>query len=284
MLRKFFIIPFSYLIIFQFLVYAYKPEGANSKTDLNLNIYPISFSDTLYIALSKASGNNNYLKYVKWLKSFDKSIVIIDMIKKKPQEAVTALEKCSALLLTGGPDVDPPRYGKAKDSSRCELDRHRDTLEFALIKKAMQLNLPILGICRGEQILNIAMGGSLIIDIPTDHDTLVRHQSKEKDHIKHYVSLVPGTFLYQVCHVIGDTIISNHHQAVDKLADCFKVSAWAKDSIIEAFEWKYPNKQFLLAVQWHPEKLEPYNDLSIPIAKYFISEARKYKASYKSKQ
>ena len=222
-------ISFTYIIfLFVFFISSFTLKANDLK------------NDTLYIALSKASGGDNYIQYVKWIKHFDKNIVCIDLIKKNPEQACKLLEKCSGLILTGGLDVDPAQFGKAKDSSRCELDKKRDTLEFALVKRAMELKLPILGICRGEQVLNVAMGGSLIIDIPKDHDTLVRHQTKKGTHTKHYVSLVQGTYLCNLCNTKGDTVASNHHQAVDKPADCFKVSAWANDSIVEAFEWKDP--------------------------------------------
>ena len=130
--------------------------------------------DTIFIALSKASGSENYERYAKWLCSFDSRINCVDLINKTPNEAALMLEKCSGLVLTGGPDVNPAFYGKPKEYKRCELDKKRDTLEFALINKAIQLKLPILAICRGEQIINVAMGGSLIVDIPTDKKTFVK--------------------------------------------------------------------------------------------------------------
>lgn len=239
-------------------------------------------SDTLRIAFSKASGSENYLQYVKWIKQYNRKIVCIDMINKTTEDAVKILESCDGFVLTGGLDVDPTRFGKANDTSRCDLDLHRDTLEFALIEKAMALKLPIIAICRGEQILNVAMGGSLIIDIPADHDTLIHHQTAEKTRSRHYVRVVPKTFLSKVSRVEGDTANSNHHQAVDKLAPCFKVSAWATDSIVEAYEWKEPkDKQFLLAVQWHPEGLDFKSKLSYPIGKYFLKESRKYMKLHK---
>ncbi len=267
-------ISFTYIIfLFVFFISSFTLKANDLK------------NDTLYIALSKASGGDNYIQYVKWIKHFDKNIVCIDLIKKNPEQACKLLEKCSGLILTGGLDVDPAQFGKAKDSSRCELDKKRDTLEFALVKRAMELKLPILGICRGEQVLNVAMGGSLIIDIPKDHDTLVRHQTKKGTHTKHYVSLVQGTYLCNLCNTKGDTVASNHHQAVDKPADCFKVSAWANDSIVEAFEWKDPRgKSFLIALQWHPEKPDTKSALSFPIGKNFIEEAKKYNETLKSKR
>jgi putative glutamine amidotransferase len=241
-------------------------------------------SDTLFIALSKASGSANYQNYITWLKSVDSMIVIVDMIKKQPIEAVNALEKCSALLLTGGLDVYPGRYGKENDTSRCDFDLHRDSVEFALIKKAVRMKLPILGICRGEQILNVAMGGSLIVDIPQDYDTIVKHLCSDDVPCYHEIQIIPGTLLYDAGKVLYDTVNTYHHQAVNKLAGVFKITARSNDGIIEAFEWKRPkNKSFLLAVQFHPEKLEKGNPLSISIAEKFINEAKKYQLSEQKK-
>lgn len=238
-------------------------------------------SDTLFIALSKASGSASYQNYINFLKAVDSTIVIVDMINKKPIEAATSLEKCSALLLTGGLDVYPGRYGKEYDISCCEIDLHRDSVEFALIKKAFKMKLPILGICRGEQILNVAMGGSLIVDIPQDYDTTVRHRCSDDIPCVHEIQIIPGTLLYDAGKVLYDTVNTYHHQAVDKLAKVFKISARSNDGIIEAYEWKHPkNKSFLMAVQFHPEKLDKSNPLAIPIADRFINEAKKYQSSH----
>ncbi len=204
------------------------------------------------------------------------------MIDKTPKDAVTALEKCSALLLTGGLDVYPGRYGKEYDTSRCKTDPHRDSVEFALIKKAVKMKLPILGICRGEEILNVAMGGSLIVDIPQDYDTIIKHRCNDHSSCLHEINIIPGTFLFEIGKVYIDTVNSFHHQAVDRLAKYFKVAARSNDGLIEAYEWKNPeNKPFLLAVQFHPEQLDTNNKLSTPIATYFINEAKKYKANKK---
>lgn len=237
-------------------------------------------SDTLFIALSKASGSASYQNYVNWLKSVDSNIVIVDMIDKQPLEAVNSLEKCSALLLTGGLDVYPGRYGKENDTARCDIDLHRDSLEFALISKAMKMKLPVLGICRGEQILNVAMGGTLIVDIPEDYDTIIRHRCNDDTPCLHEIQIIPGTLLYDAGKVMYDTVNTYHHQAVDKLARVFKITARSNDGLIEAYEWKRPkNKPFLLAVQFHPEKLDKSNPLAVPIAELFVSEAKKHKLS-----
>lgn len=265
----------EYLILFLFIIVC----SYNCTSAANIHNRP---SDTLRIAFSKASGSENYLKYVEWIKKYNCHIVCIDMIYKSADEAVKILETCDGLILTGGLDVDPTRFGRANDTSRCELDPRRDTLEFALIGKAMELKLPVVAICRGEQILNVAMGGSLIVDIPTDYGTLIEHQTKEHMQSRHYVKVAPKTFLSKRSRIDGDTVNSNHHQAVDRLADCFKVSAYADDTIIEAFEWKNPKgKQFLIAVEWHPERLDFKNRLAYPIGLYFLKATRKYMKLHK---
>jgi putative glutamine amidotransferase len=241
-------------------------------------------TDTLFIALSKASGSDSYQNYINFLKAADSTIVIVDMINKQPFEAAASLEKCSALLLTGGLDVYPGFYGKENDTSRCELDRHRDSVEFVLIKKALKMKLPILAVCRGEQILNVVMGGSLIVDIPQDFDTIVKHRSDDDSPCFHEIQIIPGTLLYELGKVLFDTVNTYHHQAVDKLPGTFKITARSSDGIIEAYEWKRPrNKSFLLAVQFHPEKLSKENPLALPIAIRFITEAKKYKTAYQQK-
>jgi len=263
-----------------FLFPVFMAAASINITQASANIqYP---SDTLRIAFSKARGSEKYERYIKWIKQFNSNIVCIDLINETPENGVKILESCDGLILTGGLDVDPARYGKPNDTSRCELDRSRDTLEFALIEKAMALRLPVLAICRGAQILNVAMGGSLIIDISADHDTLVEHRSVNSIRSRHFVKIYPNTFLSKLCKTKGDTANSSHHQAVDMIAPCFKVSAYATDSIVEAYEWKEPiDKQFLIAVQWHPEGLDFKSRLAYPLGKYFLKESRKYMRNLK---
>lgn len=252
-------------------------------TALSLFSFLISCSSfkrdkSVRIAISKSVSNKNYGAYGKWLKVADSTVECVDMYHINRDLALELLKNCSALLLTGGPDVFPGTYGKIDDTSRCgKFDLKRDTLEFALIKEAVKRKMPIIGICRGEQILNVAMGGSLIIDIPTDYGTLVKHRCKNSNNCFHKVQIVHNSLLNKICKVNSGVVNSNHHQAVDRLAYCFKVMARANDSLIESFGWKNPeNKSFLLAVQWHPERLNAANSLSFPIAKQFIREAKKY--------
>lgn len=230
----------------------------------------------IYIALSKGKGNESYERYSKWLSSYDSSIVFKDLYYLDLKDAILCLDSCSGLILTGGPDVHPFYYNKDWDTLRCEMDLKRDTLEFELIKRAMSLKIPILGICRGQQILNIGLGGSLYVDIPQDYGTKVEHRCQNPDTCFHSIHILRGSLLYQICGVENGTVNTNHHQGIELLSDQFIVSAISPDSFPEAIEWKNPKgKPFLLAVQWHPERMNQDNPLSNKIALRFLEEVKK---------
>jgi len=236
------------------------------------------FGKDVKIALSKGGEHKGYEKYEEWLNKIDDDVDCIDLYDLSLKDALEELEDCDGLLLTGGPDVHPERYGKGWDTLRCEIDKRRDTLEFMLIKKAMEKKIPILGICRGEQILNVALGGTLIVDIPQDYDTMVVHRCDNPDTCFHEVKVLDGSLLQKLTGTSIAKVNSNHHQAVAQIAKGLLVTARTKDGLIEAYEWEKPEANpFLMAVQWHPEKLELTNPMSKPIGKYFIEQAKQYK-------
>jgi putative glutamine amidotransferase len=217
----------------------------------------------LKIAFSRCSGTPKYELYTHWIRHVAPDAECIDLFTLAPDSACKLLSACDALILTGGPDVHPARFGKQGNEDRCSIDEDRDTLEFALIQKAAALNMPVLGICRGMQILNVAHGGSLIIDIPADAATQIIHRCEEGD-CMHRISVDTTSALYHCTKQGCGTVNSFHHQAVDRVADCFVISARSDDKLPEALEWKDPaGKPFLLAVQWHPERL----DFDDPFAK-----------------
>lgn len=234
--------------------------------------------ERIRIALTKGAGSEHYEQYEKWLKEFDPRIECINLYTMDPDEAVDALETCLGVVLTGGPDVHPLYYGREADTARCEIDSFRDSLEFEVIRKALELQMPILAICRGEQILNVYLGGSLIVDIPDDFPSDIHHRCADKDTCFHKVDVIKGSLLAQIAGVTEGKTNSNHHQAVDKLSDSLSVSAYSKDGLIEAYEWKNPDgKPFMLAVQWHPERMDIGNPLSGTIAREFIKNVIKFK-------
>ena len=229
--------------------------------------------EALRIALSSSSEN-----YENWLKRADSLAIPVDFKNMPVDSAEMLLETCDALLLTGGEDVDPARYGKAADSSRCEINSQRDTLEYALIRKAMKLKMPILGVCRSEQILNVAMGGTLYVDLPTDKPSAVVHRCKDYKDCNHVVRIDTASNLYEITRAAGGIVNTNHHQAVNIVSSAFLPVAWSEDGIVEAIEYGNPKgNPYLQAVQWHPERMDSMNPLSSALIRSFVEAAQKYR-------
>lgn len=168
-----------------------------------------------------------------------------------------ALDGVDGVLLTGGPDVDPLVYGDAERHPTVEIDAVRDDYEIALAKQALARDLPLLAICRGAQVLNVAAGGSLVQDLPSQHPDPLGHSITEpKDHIAHDVTVKGDSCLALLLgpalsadHRIA--VNSRHHQSVKTPAPGFVVSATAPDGVVEAIE--KPDARFCVGVQWHPE-------------------------------
>lgn len=171
---------------------------------------------------------------------------------QKTIEAQCAL--LDGLVLTGGPDVNPLLYGEEpSDKLEC-IYPERDEFELYLIKKAVKKLIPILGICRGMQLINVAFGGSLYQDVSHYSKTELQHRQQAKQHVpSHTIDIIPTSKLYQL--LDSKQVITNslHHQAVKKIAPGFIASASARDGLIEGIEKK--GKDFIVGVQWHPEKM-----------------------------
>jgi len=174
--------------------------------------------------------------------------------------AVRALADIDGLLLTGGDDVAPSRYGERPHSTVVEAEPGRDEFELALVGKARERDLPILAICRGVQVLNVACGGSLIQDIPSEVPGALSHRLSVPPHqpyaLAHEVWIDKDTLLWRLMSErLSDAdaceVNSRHHQAVKRVAAGFQICATAPDGVIEAIE--DPAARFCLGVQWHPE-------------------------------
>jgi putative glutamine amidotransferase len=229
------------------------------------------------VAVSKTSG-----RYEKWLMNADPYVVIVNMYGMTIDSALFVLSTCHGLLLTGGEDVNPAWYGKTGELSKCEeIDNYRDSLELALISRALLVRMPIFGICRGEQILNVALGGTLLTDIPTDVGTSVAHRCPPgSEDCLHTVKIDPQSELYQFTSVDNGIVNSKHHQAVDMIAPGMKVSALSENDVPEAIEREMPlGKSFIMGVQWHPEALDKNPGLSKPLADNFIDQVGEYRKS-----
>jgi putative glutamine amidotransferase len=175
----------------------------------------------------------------------------------KPAEAIGQID---GLLLTGGGDVAPARYGEAPHPSVVDVDLVRDEFEIALIAEARKRKMPIFAICRGVQVLNVACGGTLVQDIPTQVKGALEHKLAVPPHqayaLAHEVWLDKDTLLARLMRErLSDAdscdVNSRHHQAIKQVASGFEASATAPDGVIEAIEDS--SSRFCLGVQWHPE-------------------------------
>jgi len=168
-----------------------------------------------------------------------------------------ALSGCDGLLLTGGPDVDPREYGESDRHPTVEVNPVRDEYELAVARYALDRDVPLLAICRGAQVLNVAAGGRLIQDLPAAQPSSLDHSVKQPPTAQaHELSIAPDTCLAVLMETRlrrAEPIIVNsrHHQSIRDLADGFVVSATAPDGVVEAIE--RPGAEFCLGVQWHPE-------------------------------
>ena len=184
------------------------------------------------------------------------------------------LQRVDGILLTGGADVDPALYDQPKHAST-ETDPKRDAFEVPLSKAALASDVPLFAICRGVQVLNVAAGGTLVQDIPTEAPTPIEHSvTHQRDARAHDVEVKPGT---RLASLIGGSqspetcsVNSRHHQAVGTVAPSFVVSAVSPDGIVEAIE--RPGAPFCLGVQWHPENFWRTGEF-LPLFREFIAAA-----------
>jgi len=219
------------------------------------------------IAVSKLSDN-----YQNWLKKIDNTVVIIDLYGMELKDALSATNEASGILLSGGSDLNPLCYGKGDFHQYCkDIDENRDEMELAVIRAAFDERIPILGICRGQQVLNVAFGGTLIPDIPTFGKTTVPHAGAED--VYHRVLIEQNSQLIEVIGVSNEIVNSSHHQAVDNLAAGFIAVAHSPDFLIEAIEADKAVHPFCIGVQWHPERMDFSNPLSRKLGMKFLEQA-----------
>lgn len=206
--------------------------------------------------------------YQNWLLHFDSTLVFYQAYGMSSDSLEKVLSVVDGLILTGGTDVHPAYHGKDSSIAKCgPIDVYRDSLEIALVEHSFARKLPTFGGCRGMQLLNVAKGGSLIIDIPSERNSNIHQQEKGDAH--HMVYCHP--WLVKELEKDSAEVNSNHHQAIDKLAGGFKVLAYAQDSIVEAFYWEGRTVHpFVLGVQWHPERMERDNAMAANLARVFL--------------
>lgn len=203
-------------------------------------------------------SESNYHNYPRWVKGNDETIEIIELSydKNNLQDVVIY----DAVVFTGGIDMDPIEkidYANAPN----EFNLNRDLFEMAVLAKALKEQKPILGICRGLQLINVFKGGTLHLD---NGETKNKIHKKETEDKKHLIQVEKNSLFHSIVKQDFGEVNSAHHQSIDKLGTDLKAVAHTEDGVIEVIESANPEKQFLLAVQWHPERM---SDLESPFSK-----------------
>jgi putative glutamine amidotransferase len=164
------------------------------------------------------------------------------------------LDTIDGLILVGGGDINPKLYGGSSHPMVYFVNDERDEFELSLAKLALTASIPVLGICRGMQMLNIATGGDLIIHVPDVYGTATMHRLDQPiGPIEHQVEIEPNSLLEKIMQTTATTVISCHHQAVKNVPSSWRIVASAPDGLVEAIEYK--SHPWMLGVQWHPEIL-----------------------------
>jgi putative glutamine amidotransferase len=204
------------------------------------------------IGITYTGRDEKHQNYVRWLQHGDKEIKVLRLDK----DGEKGLAKCDALVLSGGVDIAPEVYRGTTGYGHAPADgwqRERDLFELSMLGTALERGLPVLGVCRGLQLINVAFRGDLVQDLGAGDDV---HEATTNVDKQHRVVVEPGTLLRDVVGLDGGVVNSAHHQAAGRLGEGLRVSCRAEDGTIEAVEWAEPaGKAFLLAVQWHPERM-----------------------------
>ncbi|PCH68994.1 MAG: hypothetical protein COC01_02590 [Bacteroidetes bacterium] len=246
------------IVLFFFLSFLFfactQPSGSNNKKQV-------------VILISKCKSDSSYRN---WLKRFENNIRTVDIYSSSRDSLDHYLAMASGILISGGKDIAPDKYGKGDEVARCgKIDLRRDSIDLKMIMYGMEHKVPMLGICRGLQFMNVANKGTLIIDIPTDFDSMIQHRGN----VEHWVKLEMGSQLYSMCLVDSSIVISNHHQGIDRIASIFKAVAYSPDGLIEAIELiDNSTHPFLFGVQFHPERVGEDNKLSNGIGNEFLQQ------------
>jgi putative glutamine amidotransferase len=170
-----------------------------------------------------------------------------------PEDVPVLLDRLDGVLLSGGVDVDPVLYGQAPHPKLGRVNRRRDDFELALTREALRRDVPILAICRGHQVLNVATGGTLVQDVPSLIEGAVEHDGRgPRWRRAHRVEVIAPSRLREILGQDALCVNSIHHQAVDRVGEDLVVSARCpEDGVVEGLEM--PDRRFVVSVQWHPE-------------------------------
>ncbi|HVU58787.1 MAG TPA: gamma-glutamyl-gamma-aminobutyrate hydrolase family protein [Puia sp.] len=229
------------------------------------------------IGLTYTGSDEKHNNYVRWIQQQDADIEVVKLSVEGGD-----VTECDALVLSGGVDIHPDFYGGGNGYSAglgkgpVKWNKDRDHFEIAALKRAWEQGKPVLGVCRGLQLINVVCAGTLVQDLGVQGDET--HQNTPADK-QHGVTIEKDSLLFDISGGGGE-VNSAHHQAIDKLGEGLRVNCHSDDGVIEGVEWADPHdKPFMLAVQWHPERMFtnglPDRELYMDIRNRFIEEIKK---------
>ncbi|MDP1676046.1 MAG: gamma-glutamyl-gamma-aminobutyrate hydrolase family protein [Bacteroidota bacterium] len=229
--------------------------------------------NVIFIGITDSEAS--YANYPLWIKNDDPCIKII----KLTPDNYDVVNHCSAIILSGGIDTHPKFYNNKRinyPNAPEAFNEQRDEYEIIIFQLSQKIGLPVLAICRGMQLVNVCMGGTLIQDLEENNKSNHRKQNN-KDGI-HNIKIEKDSYLFTICKTELATVNSAHHQGLDTIAPEFRVSAWSHDGVAEVIERKDRNNHpFFLGVQGHPERfaqIQPNDILTSNIRSQFINAAK----------
>ncbi len=227
------------------------------------------------IGLTYTGTDWKHENYVRWLRADED----IEVVRLEAGGEESWIDGCDALVLSGGVDIHPEIYGGSPDyPEKGEWKKDRDLFEIAALKTAWELGLPVLGVCRGLQLINTVLKGTLVQDLGVAGDKV--HTAEAGVDKQHPVAVEGGTLLAEIAGQRDGVVNSAHHQGIGRLGEGLTVNCRATDGTIEGFEWAdAAGRSFLLAVQWHPERMfvHGFRDVYLyrAIRDRFINEIKK---------
>lgn len=214
----------------------------------------------------------NFHFYASWIEAAEGTTVVPVTAKNLSEVA-----DCNGIILSGGQDVHPARYGKpeyVREFHLSDFDESRDAFEIRTLETVFKNSIPLLGICRGMQLTNAWLGGTLVPDLESSGKRSHRRVDSTTDHA-HLVRIKAGSQLERITGLTSGTVNSAHHQAIDRIADGWEITAWSEDEVAEAMGRTQPSPHYALLVQWHPERMtDRQNPLTYRLREDFLQACR----------
>jgi len=226
------------------------------------------------VRIGITESDTNFLNYPAWIQGDGVEVIVLSYKNENKED----FPRCDGFLLSGGVDMHPSAYGNSRVDYpwATNFNEARDAFELEVFQYACLHEKPVLAICRGLQVVNVALGGNLIQDL--QEQGFSNHRKGAEADREHLISVEPSSLLFSIAGQSQGLVNSAHHQGLDRLAESLRVSAWSDDRVVEAIEYKdFDQKPFFLGVQWHPERLriqDSNTPFSMHIRQAFLDAAK----------